>query len=103
MSRDIPLSALIVIGVQTVGFIWWLATLNATVSNIVTSQTDTKAELKVLTANVATPVALSAARIETLNSRLFMLEGQLREISLEIQVIKNEQARRTPYIPKKAQ
>ena len=103
VDRGISLSSILMLGVQTVALVVWLASLNEKVNTLVTNQGKTELEVKTLAANVTTPVALNAARLETMNSRLFTLEDQLRQVNNDLQAVRTEQARRTPYIPKRAQ
>lgn len=102
-DRGIPVSTLLTLGVQTVALVVWLASLNEKVNTVVTNQAKTELAVKALASNVTTPVALNAARLETMNARLFTLEDQVRQAATELQAVKNEQARRTPYIPKRPQ
>lgn len=103
VSREIPMSGLVAILVQTAFFIWWLGSLAGTVNGLVISNAKLEIEVKALAATVIVPTALSVSRIETLNSRVFAMESQLREVAEKLAEVKNEQLRRTPFIPRKPQ
>lgn len=96
LDRALSLPGLLALITQTVGLVWWLASLNTTVTGLVTANTKLELKVEALSANVTTPVALNAARIETLNSRHFILEEQIRQITIELQTVKNELTRRSP-------
>jgi hypothetical protein len=103
IGREVSLPGLVALLAQTAAFVWWLASLSGTVTGLVLANAELKSEVKTLAANVTVPTALSAARIETLNSRMFTLETQLRDLTAELAAVRNEQARRTPFIPQKRQ
>ena len=103
VGREISLPGLMALLVQTAAFVWWLGSLSATVTGLVSANTKLESEVKALATTVTVPTALSAARIETLNSRMFTLENQLRDVTTELAAVRNEQARRTPFIPQKRQ
>jgi outer membrane murein-binding lipoprotein Lpp len=103
IGREVSLPGLVALLAQTAAFVWWLGSLSATVTGLVSANAKLEAEVKALSTNVTVPTALSAARIETLNSRMSTLENQLCDVSTELNAVRNEQARRTPFIPQKRQ
>jgi len=103
IGRELSLPGAAGLAIQTGFFIWWLATLSSTVTGLVTANAKLEAEVNALSSTVVVPTALSAARIETVSARVFILESQMRDLAADLAKVKNEQERRTQYIPRKPQ
>lgn len=93
LGKEVPLSLIFGLFVQTGAFVWWMAALSATV-NLTAAQsikTDVRiaaieTQINQFTTTVTAPAAVSAQKVTS-------LESEVREIRLRLDTVQLEQAR----------
>lgn len=95
LTREVPVTLIIMVAIQTGGFIWWLASLSAKVDEGVKTTARLEARLEVL--SNSTPSALLNG------ARMTALDVELERLRSRVDAIQQEQQRRAPFIPRKAQ
>lgn len=99
IGKEIPVSVLMVLILQTVGVVWWARGLTAEVGTARAEIADIKIEVKELRVEVSggrTTPAINAANIAALEKKVITLE-------LRLDRVQDEQIARTPFIPKRSQ
>lgn len=75
---------------QTVAFVWWLATLNATVAGLVSANMELKTRLEGINSTVITPAIQTASRLDVVIAKIEAQEKQINSISMEVQTLRLE-------------
>jgi len=96
MDKGVPLSAMIVIVLQTIAFVWWLAGLDKTALQSTKDIADMKIEVRTLNnsiANISSLPQINASEIKNLKSEMQILSARVDRVI-------DEQNRRTEFLRK---
>lgn len=95
LAKEIPVTLLVMVAIQTGGFIWWLASLSAKVEEGI----KTTARLEARVEGIA-----SSSPQQLLNTaKIAGLEIDLERLRVRLDSIQLEQQRRAPFIPHKTE
>jgi len=97
IGKEIPVAVIIMLAVQTVAFIVWIAGLAKTVEHQQLAITKIEVTLKELSMSMSNPmVPINTANIVALEKKVVALEARL-------DFVQKIQAERTPFIPRRTQ
>jgi hypothetical protein len=92
VGKEIPVTVILALALQTGGFVWWLASLSAKVEE--TGRTIARLEAQIAgMSQVTTQSILNAAEIASVRIEQARMKAQLDSVQVE-------QQRRAPFIPR---